>query len=315
MRRIAPARLSALSLSLLLVACAAPQPPTAFVRPYTRIVDAAHPGVGDARARQLRAAAWARVAVAQARAGNAAAARRLFERAIDEAPGQAWLYNDLGYLELLAGDAAGAQRALQQALRIDPTYARAAANLRAAREALARSAPTTRAAPVAARAPALAGATTPAAANAAPAAAVQAAPATAPAVTPAVAPAITPAITPAVTPAVAPLAAPVLAPAVAPGSATAAAAQRAPCIEVSNGNGVPGMAARVAAELAGAGLPVRRLSNRKPYTQRVSRIAYRAGWRAEALRLRAALPGSVIVEPAHAPLRRDIDLRLLLGAD
>ncbi|OIQ92641.1 hypothetical protein GALL_253790 [mine drainage metagenome] len=88
-----------------------------------------------------------------------------------------------------------------------------------------------------------------------------------------------------------------------------------PGIEVSNGNGETGMAAHVAAELAGAGLPVRRLTNRKPYTHRVSRIVYRAGWRAAALRLRAALPGDVLVEPAHAPLRRDIDLRLLLGRD
>ncbi|OIQ85015.1 hypothetical protein GALL_331680 [mine drainage metagenome] len=56
MRRSAPVRLSALALSLLLVACAAPRPPSAYVRPYTRIVDAAHPGTGDAQARRLRAA-------------------------------------------------------------------------------------------------------------------------------------------------------------------------------------------------------------------------------------------------------------------
>lgn len=85
-------------------------------------------------------------------------------------------------------------------------------------------------------------------------------------------------------------------------------------IEVSNGNGVSGMA-KVAGEfLRDKGFKATRLTNQKSFVQEVTRIEYRAGFLEEAERLRATLPGEMtLVETKD--LRKDISVRLVLGKD
>lgn len=85
-------------------------------------------------------------------------------------------------------------------------------------------------------------------------------------------------------------------------------------IEVSNGNGVTGMAKKVAKFLHGGGLPTARLTNQKPYLLPASQIQYRQGYQAEALRLGASLPSQPELVQSES-LRVDIDVRLILGKD
>lgn len=286
-------RPTVLGAALLLAGCASMHQaaaPTAFVRPLTRIEDASTKPAPDSALAERRARDCDALAVAQARRGDYAAAQRLLEEAIGLVGNRAALYNDLGYVRLLAGDADGAVAALTQALRIDPRDTHARANLASARVALARTAPTPGVAATVALVPAGPG--------------VLALRPLAPAATPAPArqqpaprqPAALVSLTPV---AVAPVTR------LAPINAT---------LEVSNGNGVTGMAARVARRLDASGIPVRRLSNSRPFTQPTTRIDYRPGWEAAAQRLRLALPGEVTVT-ASRTLRADIDLRLLLGRD
>ncbi|QPF73549.1 tetratricopeptide repeat protein [Roseateles sp. DAIF2] len=85
-------------------------------------------------------------------------------------------------------------------------------------------------------------------------------------------------------------------------------------LEVSNGNGAAGMAARVGQRLAAAGLPAARLSNQLPYTETRTLVQYREGQEAAAQRVARALPEGV---PASARLQPGLrgDVRLLLGQD
>jgi tetratricopeptide (TPR) repeat protein len=86
-------------------------------------------------------------------------------------------------------------------------------------------------------------------------------------------------------------------------------------LEVSNGNGVNGMARRVGAFLKDSGFATSRLTNnRKGFGVRATRVEYRHGYEAEARQVAAAMPGSVEVAPG-TNLRRDIGLRLVLGKD
>jgi hypothetical protein len=89
---------------------------------------------------------------------------------------------------------------------------------------------------------------------------------------------------------------------------------RPPRVEISNGNGVPGMAARVSRWFTTQGLPVRRLTNQRPFTQRQTVIQYRSGHEEAALRMSHALPVRAAIEPAPAMDLRS-DLRLVLGHD
>jgi Tfp pilus assembly protein PilF len=85
-------------------------------------------------------------------------------------------------------------------------------------------------------------------------------------------------------------------------------------LEVSNGNGVTGMAARIDGLFQEIGLPRARLTNQKPFVQRQTEVQYRVGHEAAAASLSARLPN-------HPPiarndlLRADVDVRVVLGRD
>jgi tetratricopeptide (TPR) repeat protein len=85
-------------------------------------------------------------------------------------------------------------------------------------------------------------------------------------------------------------------------------------LEVSNGNGVGGMAARVAGYLARFGVSTGRLTNDKPFSQPTTLIQYREGYRTQAARIGSMLPKAVPVVQAGA-LRSDIHVRVVLGRD
>ena len=85
-------------------------------------------------------------------------------------------------------------------------------------------------------------------------------------------------------------------------------------LEVSNGNGVTGMAARVGKWLGEQGIKTAALTNQRPYTQETTTVQYRAGQERAALRVARMLPAQA--EPAAAPtpgLRGDV--RVVLGRD
>lgn len=84
--------------------------------------------------------------------------------------------------------------------------------------------------------------------------------------------------------------------------------------EVSNGNGVTGMAKKVAKFLYGDGLPAARLTNQKPYQLPTSQIQYREGYQSEAIRLKSSLPNQPVLIQSEN-LRVNIDVRLVLGRD
>ncbi|MBI3223307.1 MAG: tetratricopeptide repeat protein [Nitrosomonadales bacterium] len=85
-------------------------------------------------------------------------------------------------------------------------------------------------------------------------------------------------------------------------------------IEVSNGNGVTGMARKVAGFLDSEGYARAHLTNQKPFKVASSQVQYRSGYREQALSLASTLPGQPgIVQVDN--LRSDISLRVLLGKD
>ncbi|HEX6064743.1 MAG TPA: LytR C-terminal domain-containing protein [Longimicrobiales bacterium] len=85
-------------------------------------------------------------------------------------------------------------------------------------------------------------------------------------------------------------------------------------LEVSNGNGILGLAKRVAGRLVGAGVRATRLTNQRPFQQASTEVQYREGYAAEAAVLAATFPRTVQVKPSK-DLARHIDVRLVLGKD
>lgn len=85
-------------------------------------------------------------------------------------------------------------------------------------------------------------------------------------------------------------------------------------IEVSNGNGVNGMARRVGFYLKESGLPATRLTNTPGFNVAATRVEYRSGYEVEARQVAAAMPFRVEVVLSTS-LRRDIGVRLVLGKD
>lgn len=108
-------------------------------------------------------------------------------------------------------------------------------------------------------------------------------------------------------------------PAVTAGAVVAVAAPRDRpfAVEVSNGNGVRGFAARIGALLADRGEPQARLTNQRPFNQAKTVIYYRKGYLFEAARLGRylqAVHGQVaVVETRNPALRADV--RVVLGRD
>ena len=85
-------------------------------------------------------------------------------------------------------------------------------------------------------------------------------------------------------------------------------------VEVSNGNGVNGMAKRVGSYLKESGFDTTRLTNYPGFNVAATRVEYRSGYEVEARQLAAAMPFSVGVVLSN-DLRHDIGVRLVLGKD
>jgi hypothetical protein len=66
-------------------------------------------------------------------------------------------------------------------------------------------------------------------------------------------------------------------------------------LEVSNGNGISGFAARVAGHLGRLGVATGRLTNEGTFSQPTTLIQYREGYRSHAARVGALLPRTVPV--------------------
>ncbi|MES2018869.1 MAG: LytR C-terminal domain-containing protein [Pseudomonadota bacterium] len=241
-------------------------------------------------------------AAIHAQQGRLDQARAMMLAVIADYPSVSQAYNNLGYIDYLRGEHAGAAQEIRQALALDPHNERARNNLRLVETALAArpvAAPPETAPAVAPQAPALiAVAAQPAVQRAPQLELVQVVPnvyqlkMSAPVAVPLMA------------------AAPLL-PVPVPGGVPALAPSR---IAVANGDGTPGLARRVGAMLGQHGYPVARLSNERPFGQRNTRIFYRPGYVDQAEALRKLIDGRVLLAPASS-LGANADLRVVLGRD
>ena len=85
-------------------------------------------------------------------------------------------------------------------------------------------------------------------------------------------------------------------------------------LEISNGNGVSGMAARVGKWLATQGLPANRLTNQQKFSQQQTVVQYRNGHEDAALRVARSLPANARAEAAPTQGLRS-DVRVVIGRD
>jgi hypothetical protein len=81
---------------------------------------------------------------------------------------------------------------------------------------------------------------------------------------------------------------------------------------VANGNGVKGIARKVADYLSGRGYRTTSVYDLRPFNKAVTRIEYRKGYASQAIKLGDQLPGKVAYVES-AGLRTDV--RLVLGHD
>lgn len=281
------------------------------------------------------------LAVMQARQGHYGAAERLIRQALVLSPHSAYLYNNLGYVELLRGDLAMARQNFEFARELNPRDARAQVNLQTVNARLAAAAAPPNVTPAAAPPTTDAAGASPSVGlpGPSPAAATE----TPPVVTAAKAPAAAAEMTRApaaagisvlqaggaqdsmalvkVSPNIFELrwrhtAGQALIATPEPTHAVpGAASQPIVGLEVSNGNGVTGMAYRVARYLHDhAHAPMARLSNLKPYTQPVTEIRYRPGMLEAARAVNHDLPE--IVQLVEDPkLAHGTNVRVVLGQD
>ncbi|MDX8121078.1 tetratricopeptide repeat protein [Janthinobacterium sp. GMG2] len=235
-------------------------------------------------------------AVLHAQLGQLETARSMLQALSSEAP-TARTYNNLGYVLYLQGDYAQAATVLRQSLQLDNGQQPARANLDLTIAALARSIST-----VDATAETIAPDLAPAPTPAAPASRLQLTQSQ-PNIftlswrdTPVAAHAALPAPTKQVAP-VATL----------------------PRLEVINGHGETGMAARMRGMLGGMGgmgISVLRLGNQRPYGVQASSIVYRPGHAQAAASLALALGGMPQIQATDdGGIGTGADLRLLLGKD
>lgn len=232
-------------------------------------------------------------AVLHAQLGQLETARAMLQALAHEAP-TARTYNNLGYVLYLQGDYAQAASVLRQSLQLDNGQQPARANLDLAIAALARSVST-----VDATADAIAPDLAPAPMPAAPASRLQLTQ-------------LQPNIF-ALSWRDAAVAARTTVPVPAKPVAPAAPLPR---LEVINGNGETGMAARMRGMLGGMGISVLRLGNQRPYGVQASSIVYRPGHAQAAAALALALGGMPQLQAADdSGIGAGADLRLLLGKD
>lgn len=249
-------------------------------------------------------------AVIHAQQGRLAQARAMLLAVCVDHPALVQPLNNLGYVYYLQGDYAAAADTFRAALLVEPGNARALGNLRLAEGAgLRGTAPAPLPTAIAAAAPRSApeAPDTPQASAPAPAPEEQESGLrlvrTAPNVYElrAVAPAArgTDALSVAARP---------------DAAAVRPAPVKAARLEIANGNGLTGLAKRFQDVLAAHGLKASRLTNARPYGHPTTLIEFRAGFEAQADRLRQALGGKAVLRP-DARLAASTDLRLLLGKD
>lgn len=240
-------------------------------------------------------AARSALGVLLARRGDLAGAVNAFQAAVQEGA-TAGAYNNLGYALYLQGKYAEAVDALGKASVLEPGNGRAWHNLGLALE---KAGDPGRARLAYGHAEALV-ATVP------PAVAIPAGPATS-------APVVDALVE--LAPGIFELRGPGMAPAVRghdlPPAPTTPSTYR---LEIANGNGVPGLARRIGAQLAAAGLPTARLGNQKPYVQSVTEIQYREGYAAAASQVGEHVPGGARLRAVGEGAGR-ADIRLVLGRD
>jgi tetratricopeptide (TPR) repeat protein len=95
---------------------------------------------------------------------------------------------------------------------------------------------------------------------------------------------------------------------------TAASSTLSVRLELSNGNGIKGAAARLKHWLTAEGLQVERLTNRRPYDQQRTVIHYRSGQQEAALRVAQALRMTAQIDATPSTDLRS-DVRVVLGQD
>jgi Flp pilus assembly protein TadD len=95
--------------------------------------------------------------------------------------------------------------------------------------------------------------------------------------------------------------------------AAAVPATAAPRLEISNGNGVTGLAKRYRSVLGKLGILASRITNARPFHQQASVIQYRPGFAAQAANLQSTLPGRTALQQSATLTHADV--RLLLGKD
>jgi tetratricopeptide (TPR) repeat protein len=219
---------------------------------------------------------------------------RQFQAAIVLAPNAAHLHNNLGYAYLLSGQTEQAVKALEEAQRLDPAHARSAENLRVAQAKLGNSVPQTVVSP----------STT---------LAVQAITMPRPGTSLVeVAPQVFELRTSPKPRHFEKIEAVPLPPLPEPQPRATSAPKFK--LEISNGNGVLGLAKRVAGRLVGTGVRTARLTNQRPFSQPTTEVQYREGYAAAAAALASKLQQPVQVKPKH-DLASNIDVRLVLGKD
>lgn len=85
-------------------------------------------------------------------------------------------------------------------------------------------------------------------------------------------------------------------------------------LEVSNGNGVAGLAGKVRQFLSNQGYVTSHITNQKPFQVRMTQIQYREGYQSEAQLLQASMPEMAELVQRNN-MRTDIGIRVLLGKD
>ncbi len=86
-------------------------------------------------------------------------------------------------------------------------------------------------------------------------------------------------------------------------------------IEVSNGNGVNGMARKVSRQLEHKGIPVRHITNANHFNHGQTRIYYQNGYEEVAVRVADQIPGLQELEERKKFDRPNINVKIIIGKD